>query len=63
MDVDLIVHTTQQNTAKLNQALQSAGIHLYKQKIENGMHANSAGYRVMSEEIVRALFPCPERPG
>ena len=26
-------------------------------KIENGMHTNTAGYRVMSEEIVRALFP------
>ncbi len=43
MDVDLIIHTTQQNTAKLNQTLQNAGIHPDKQKIDNALNT---GYNI-----------------
>jgi len=69
MDVDIIIHTTQQNTAKLNQTLQSAGIHPDKQKLENAL---STGYNIATLkdtltpytlDLILAKDPLEKRPG
>ena len=69
MDVDIIIHTTQKNTAKLKQILQSAGIHPDKQKIDNALNT---GYNIAtlkdtrtpySLDLILAKDPLEKRPG
>jgi len=69
MDVDIIIHTTQQNTAKLNQTLQNAGIHPDKQKIDNALNT---GYNIATLkdtltpytlDLILAKDPLEKRPG
>ena len=69
MDVDIIIHTPQKNTAKLKQTLQSAGIHPDKQKIDNALNI---GYNIAtlkdtltpySLALILAKDPLEMRPG
>jgi len=69
MDVDIIIHTTQQNTAKLVQVLQNAGIHPDRQRINNALNTS---YNVATlkdtltpyfVDLILAKDPLEKRPG
>ncbi len=53
MDVDIIIHTTQQNTAYLNETLQSAGLHTDKKKIDNALNT---GYNIATLKDIHTPY-------